>query len=303
MLSFIEKCTVLTQGTINLTKYAIILQGPYYKEYTKDVIQIFLDRNPEVAIIVSTYLYCVDQEQLDTHHGRLLYLFVKLPSPEEEPEFWRTNTRNQNCQILTSSIGLNYAKKIGIPFALKMRSDAFLGMPNVCQYLQNILSIHPPILLEKPRLNGRILVLDYCMIREENLSVFDYGFHNITDFMFFGHTEDLIQYFNARDDSVWNKGRGIKTGVFAECNISELWMEQVGIPSDTHLSELFGRYFAVASNLIVELWLKVWQPDLQRYLKEGKSYLEERHKRTWGKQVHITSQRWDELVELTLSRQ
>ncbi len=307
MTSFIDRCTEFTVGEIDRTKnyqYAFVVQGPYYEEYTPKVIKLFLERNSTAAVIVTTYLSRDSLEHARseslTHCGRLVYISVKLPLPEEEPDFWRTNRVNQNCQVLTSSIGLHYAHKLGIPMVMKIRSDAILGLHNVCKYLHENLIIPHPVRNnhEEIRLRGRIVVLDYCMIRDENLSVYDYGSYCVTDFMFFGYTEDLMYYFDARDGSLWDRGRGIKTGVFAECNLCEMWMQHIGILHSTELPELFGRYFAVASNMLVEfMWLKAWQPDLQRYLAEGKSYLQERHKMTWGRQVHVTYDRWIELVK------
>jgi hypothetical protein len=288
-------------GHINIERdwqYAIIIQGPYLC-HTDTVVRMFLERNLDTLIIVSTYIdqriRDIAESNVKNHAGRLIYISVRLPSRDTEPDFWRTNYWNQNCQILTSFVGLQFARDIGISFALKIRSDAFLGKKDVCSYMRETLLEKYPVRHEN--LQGRIVIPAYGKIKSEITVEPRVCMHDVPDFWFFGHIEDLLKYFDVRQGSKWDYGRGITMQFFPESNLAELWMRQVDIPSETTMEQLLGRYMIVADSMDIEfVWLGRWHPDLERYLREGHIYLklqyhaEERH---WKLVGH---DRWKEFV-------
>ncbi len=308
-----RECLNFSLGEIESARswqYAIVVQGPYIRGHTNKVVQLFLERNSNAIVIVSTYLpedsspeELLSQEEFQLVSGgpgRLVYLFLELPSRSLEPEFWRTNIWNQNSHRLSTFAGLRMANSMEIPFSLKIRSDAFLGKRNICEYLyESFVQAYPPIPhpdTRKPA--GRIVVGEYSKRRSENQHWPQICDHDISDFWFFGHTTDLMIYFEVRQGSQWNRGSGITTKTYPETNLAELWMKEMQIPLTMDLSEVMGRYMAVASSLEIEFnWLKRWHPDYQRYLKQGKTYLQANHEKEMRRWRLITQSKWQGYVK------
>lgn len=259
---------------------AIVLQGPYEQTITRRSIDIFLERNDSsVLVIVSTYLPSGTGREYffeELYHfgeGRLVFLICKVPPIVAE--FWRTNSQNQNLQRLSSFVGLEYAHSLGIEFSLKCRSDAFLGRSNVCEELRRQIEEYPLNLPEHiPRdqlgIKARIVVSEYSLYIQKHGSIFHIG-----DQWFFGHTTDLINYFDMTETSTWNGSLGISTKSCCETNMAICWMNNVGIPHRTiNFRELLARYFIVGSTNTLEfIWMKYRLFDYEQYMREGKKYI------------------------------
>lgn len=283
-------------------KYAVILQGPYHS-HTQNSVRMFLERNDpaSVLVIVCTYLPLEDQpmgtflspyeksiviDQEGPYVGRLIYQFVKLPSRTEYPEFWATNMeKNQNCQRLSTYAGLRLAENLSIPFVLKCRTDSFLGLPNVCDtLLQDYINkypllIHPEDEACREKIKGRIVTCDHNARNSEH--------EYISDFWYFGWTSDIMNLFTMKPGSAWNEGVGMSTGGNPEQNLIDCWKREVGIKKNYGASivELAARYFAVACSIKMEF---LWQErchNFDRYITEGKPYLEQVH---YGHYYHNT---------------
>lgn len=271
---------------------AVVLQGPWVPLHTERAIRVFLERNtPDVLVIVATYHppgcrtaddFLSDYEKnivlrhQGPHVGRLVYLFINEPSRETYPDFWRTNYWNQNLQRLSSFIGLRYAKNLGIPRALKCRADAFLGMSNVCGYLRTCLEelpVFPDKDFDSRRLLGRIVVSDYAVRQCDNVRSPSLGPHQIADLWFFGYTDDLMLYFDIREQSTWAGGAGISTACAVENNLTEQWMRDVGITTQDGAGELTARYMYICDRVEVEYVSPKAEHDYERYIREGKPYL------------------------------
>lgn len=320
-------------GTIDQSRKweaAIILQGPRV-ESTPIAIKVFLERNdPAVLLIVTTYLP-EDEHQGNTcvgsfltqfekdiiidnrgpNVGRLIYLFLRTPDKNEFPEFWKSNFHNQNSQRLSTFIGLQFAHDLGIEFALKCRADSFLGMTNVCRFMAErytkFVPVMPPPTIppKKIKLRGRITVNDINTVRQQDCTIL--GFHKqiypyrVCDFWFFGYTTDLMHYFDIREGSQWDEGRGISATLpEVETNMVTLWMKEIGIDKDVQLGELLARYLAVADSSEVEyLRMKPGAPTTGRfrdYERRGKNHLKQIQADLFG--FNMTShERWKQFVE------
>ncbi len=316
-----ETCIHATLGEPNPTmtwEAAIIIQGPYVKPHTERVISIFLERNPpNVLVIVSTYLppeemngdniigsflskyeTSILENSKSPNNGRLVYIFVRTPGHVDCPDFWKTNFLNQNRQRLTTFAGLQYAKHLSIPFALKCRSEAFLGLRNICKSLIRLVERYPLLLSQSspPNLEGRIVVSDFSRTQASNPRRQHLGEHHIADFWLFGHTDDMMNYFDMRSGSPWNGGKGINTCHDVEENLAECWMRNVNISRETKLKELAARYLIVVDSVDVEyVWLKRHH-SFEIYLERGRQYLAQcmnHYQREW---VLLHHQEWLELV-------
>lgn len=302
---------ILGKPAVRDWEAAIVIQGPYIKDITQTVIRTFLERNnPSVIIIVSTYgdpegkfLSDFERKQISEPECRLVYLLLELPSKEKYPEFWRTNSRNQNCQRLSTFMGLNYAKQLRVPLCLKCRADTFLGIREVCKYLESkYMNLYPVIphsrhSSELPR--RRIVISDHTKRRCDNMHFRELGDHFICDFWFFGETEDLLSYFDITSDSYWNEGSGIAVVDCSESHYAELWMKDLGLPSSMTLEELTARYMAVAESVPIEfVWMRRFH-DHRRYLREGLDYLNKIFLRDI--RFYLTHQIWLKNVEKLIS--
>lgn len=292
---------------------AVVFQGVYVKNRTRAAIDETLSRNSRILVIVSTYLPSDEEdgrrpigsflspfENACVASGILVFLFSTPPSENSAPNFWRTNSANQNLQRLTSFIGLRYAKQHGIDFCLKIRCDTFLGRQEVIEYLRREVETRfPPIPRDesKSKIRGRIVVTGQCTISD--LSVECPPFH-VRDHFFFGFTSDLLKFFDMTDQTKfgWRDGIGITTTV-PESDLTILWMKSLGIEAmDTR--ELLARYFVVEDASFVEQVRRVevggrvgdwWSVNLSRYLAEGAKYLEDFYSGEDRRKV-TTRQQW-----------
>lgn len=292
-----------TLGRMNkerIWQAAIILQGPRLAT-TAIAIREFLERNDTSTLLIVTTYLPVDEEKGDAfigsyltpfekqivideqgpHVGRLIYLFLKTPPREECPDFWRTNVWNQNLQRLSSFVGFEYAQSLGIEFCLKCRSDSFMGMRNVCQFLRQVLKQNPLMPgrgVYQPRMQDRLIVNDHNTLQLESGSPFlkVIGDYHVCDFWMFGRTADMMSFYEMRPGCEWNEGRGILTSTRPETHLVELWLRQIGIPpvSTLNLSEVVARYLVVQNSAEVEFVYLKFQ-DYGRYLRRGRGYLKQ----------------------------
>jgi hypothetical protein len=175
----------------------IVVQGPYHGEITSWVIQNMCERNNNILFVLATYLpedeksgknsigtfLCPFEKELITQ-GKLVCVFVDVPSKEKFPEFWQTNIMNQNLQRLTSYAGFKYAHDNGFKFGLKIRSDFFFLKENVLEHFKESLLKFPP--LDK-KMNKRICVGSHGTFNRDDLP-------HICDFWYFGHVADLLRF-------------------------------------------------------------------------------------------------------------
>lgn len=230
---------------------AIVIQGPYHEGLTMDIIRTFLSRNTNILVIVSTYtshaLTPFEKYMMD--EGVLVYITIHEP-PASYQDFWRTNRWNQNLQRLSSYIGLAYAQSLGIEFSLKIRSDMYLEKEDVVRYLKDKIEGIPVVPREVPswagmnppdEMKGRIAISGHATFNVSKNQPYPY---HIRDFWLFGHTTDLMRYFDITERSGWRWGAGMLTLLAPESNLAIRWMNDMNIiASDT--MELVARYFVI----------------------------------------------------------
>lgn len=253
----------------------IVIQGAYSPE-TKTVILEFLSRNPNVLIICSTYPSARDSisdgEKALVEAGLLVFLFVTEPPQDLWPYFWETNHANQNLQRLSSYVGLEYARMLGIEFSLKIRSDTFLGKKEVIRYFKEQLETYPAQTQIAPsEVKSRIVVSGQGTITTPG---FWAPFH-VRDHWYFGHTEDLVKFFDISSESSWADGTGVAISC-PESAMTCVWMKDLGITAiDTR--DLLARYFIIEDAAEIEqvrlTQTQYWTLDYHKYKSEGIPYL------------------------------
>lgn len=324
MFSVEKTCLESTLGdlaTDRVWSAAVVLQGPHMGIHTQRTVQIFLERNiSSVLLVVATYRPDSERfvgdflsdfekeivlEKKGPHVGRLIYLFVRTPTPEEAPDFWRTNQMNQNRQRLTTFVGLRFVDGLGIRLSLKCRTDAFLGRRDVCRYLNDKFLEKFPI-TERPcgpravgdKLRKRMVICENTQIQSDRPQL-QIGNSYISDFWFFGETRDLLIYFDIRETSGWNNGSGMcAINISPEANMAVDWMKAVGIAQDVFTPELLARYFAVADTVDVEfIWQKHWHFNYEYYLINGRAEAAKGQKLERAWLPSGTHERWLGFVE------
>lgn len=269
--------------------YAIVLQGRYTPEWTEKSIHTFLQKNAElnILIIVSVFESDLTRSTISAKKwdsDKVVYLVIPEPSRELFKEFWANNCVNQNLQRLSSGIGIKFAESLGIPLCLKIRSDAFFAKFNSCKYLYDECMKNFPVVQNpgKPHrhvnLKGRIVIADHA---RRNWHVD--GHHFICDHWLFGFTEDLMKFFEIeKGKTVWDEGRGIKGYGFAETNLTQVWMKDLGIePFSSGILELSARFMAIAGMVELEFFCqKHW--DYKESQRRGKPFLEQIFRHYYG---------------------
>lgn len=314
------KRIVGTPAAGRLWQAAVVIQGPYYKEYTKIVIDQTLFRNPDVLIILSTYLlpeeetgqkplgsFLSDTERELVNAGYVILVLIKAPTQEECPDFWRTNSLNRNLQRLTSFAGLRHAHFLGIEFSLKLRSDVFLGRHGLIRHLRREVETEFPL---KPRsgfegrMKGRIVVSGQGTITDPRTWVPD-PFH-VRDHWYFGYTSDLLRFFDITDRSSWKNGSGL-TAHNPESSMTQLWIKDLGLVVDTP-GELVARYMITEDAVFVEQIRLAprppgWMFDYTRYLREGIGYLNQVYSRADTPCCVTSHATWAKFYEELLRRE
>lgn len=282
---------------------AIVIQGPHHGDLTRDIIRTFLGRNNNVLIIVVTYgnpiLSPFERYMMDD--GVLVYITIREP-PESYTDFWLTNRWNQNLQRLSSYIGLNYAHSLGIEYSLKIRSDMCLEKEDVLRYLRSQIDsipINPRVNPEwaamppQEEMKGRIAITGHGTLKASFNNPYPY---HIRDFWLFGHTTDLMRYFDITERSGWRWGAGMLTLLAPESNLAIRWLDDMHITVGDTL-ELVARYFVICDPQDVEA------QRLNTKIMTYQDYSEERKKGPvlqWVTETDpervITREKWESLL-------
>lgn len=271
-------------------RMAVVVQGPYLIGGTSFIIREYLERNRDAAVIASTYVpapYTVPEErgsfltpyELEAvDSGRLVFLFLRLPTQEEEPAYWQTNRTNQNSQRLTSFCGLQEVSRQGIEYSLKTRGDLLLGHKDLMEFFLDqgvdVIPIIPGPRDSPQSMKSRIVVSAANTFYRPVI----YGYHTpsfpiyVSDFFYFGHTSDLLTFFDMRDGSYWDRGRGMcNENEPPESNLTLTWMRAQGIRAEGTM-DLIARYFILVEPEISEQF-RTCCHDQKVYMERGMDYL------------------------------
>jgi hypothetical protein len=259
------------------------------------VLRQFVEKNPGVLIVLCTYETELSEwEENLVEQGALVVITIVEP-PKSDIVFWQGNYANQNLQRLTSYVGLQYVAKRGIPYALKIRTDVFLGMREVVKYLVRLMDAYP-LTSHDVNMMGRIVVSSHStMSRPEVVDRF--APYHIRDHWYFGFTRDLLRFFDMSTESSWSGGAGIQC-CSPESSLTIVWMKDLGIQVKD-VRELLGKYFIVEDYYVVEQCRtrvtggeERWVTNLAEYEKRRATYLIEHMKRVELPLLFTTHTEW-----------
>ena len=172
--------TQVADELLNTPRCAIVLQGPVVRKYdfTLETVRLYEKTYPGLTIIVSTW-EDEDPRYLDLirHAGAHVVLNAK-------PTYF--GIWNINLQIVSARSGIAHAKKLGIPYTIKSRTDQRMYERNALETLHNLVSYFPPA-----RWTGLRKRFILCPM------AYKYYDGYFPDMFMFGDTDDLLEYWSA----------------------------------------------------------------------------------------------------------
>lgn len=254
---------------------AVVIQGPLITKnnFTVETIKLYKKTfSPTTKLIVSTWSDC-DQNIITTL--RAMGVVVLL---NDKPK--QSGIGNINLQISSTKSGIQEAKKSGVNYILKTRTDIRMYAPNIESYLYAACTMYP--VSKEYSQEKRIVAF--------SLNTYKYRPYSISDLTLFGTLHDMEKYFNVPEDTrtaphfkdigSWSNGR------FCEVYLSTHFLENIGRKLSYTLEDswkVYAEHFCVVDSNSVELfWYKYtyWE----EYRDLGYAYMknnQELHFREW----------------------
>lgn len=226
---------------------AIIIQGPIIRErsFTLETVKTYIKIFPGTHIIISTWSNenMLEFEDLDIE--------ILLNEKPEQP-----GISNINYQIVSTYNGLMAAKKLNVAYLLKTRTDQRIYNEKSITYFKDLLRIFPINRGLGPK--GRIIITD--------MNTFKYRPYSVSDFMLFGFTEDVINYWDTkRDTRTINKYEYKNVLEWSQLRLCEVFLsanyfEKLGEKLNWSMSDSWQKYvnyFCIADRATIDLyWFK-----------------------------------------------
>ena len=247
-------------------KIGIIIQGNIGKNFNflKETLKIYEKIFPKTLIIVSTWKSEDQKKILNLQKENIKILFNEEPTGP--------SPGNIDHQIISTFNGLTLAKKLGVEFCLKQRTDCRINKSNAFSYLISLIK-HFPVEKNKPKLKGRII--------STSLNTTKYRLFNLSDFLLFGYVDDLLIYFDKTSylDSLKKYNFGNKpcfiddTPVVSEIFLCARYLKEINNQINWNLDfwwKSLKEYFCIIDAMSLDLiWLKY---DWEFEYRYSKSY-------------------------------
>jgi hypothetical protein len=162
---------------------AIIIQGSIYgiKTFVIETIKLYKKLFSKTTIILSIWNDEIDSNFLSICKELQIEIII---NKKVKTLF------NTNLQIISTSSGLDLAKKLNKKFTLKTRTDCRIYKKNSIQQMKNLLKIFP-LDMKFNFLKNRIIS---CSIDTRK-----YRVYGLSDILMFSLTDNLINYFKNED--------------------------------------------------------------------------------------------------------
>ena len=162
-------------------KFAIIIQGQIGNMYKflNETLKIYNKIFPDTLIIISTWDR-EDKEKISKFINKNTHVIFNETLDYKSPG----NTDNQ---IISTYNALIYAKKNGIEYCIKQRTDFRINKNNIKSYLISLIKTFP-LTKKNDFIKSRIIIT--------SLGTFKYRLFSASDFFLFGNIEDLLLYFD-----------------------------------------------------------------------------------------------------------
>jgi len=165
---------------------AIVLQGPLHREndFTVETVRRYRTNFPHAPIVVSTWN---DQRGPDTERLEALDAVVVTQDP---PAF--RGVQNANLQMLSATLGVQEAARLGATYVLKSRTDQRAYSERLLGLLRSAVDQYP-IGRDGGSQRQRVIAL--------SLNSFAYRMYGVSDMFTFGLVEDVRRYWDGTLDT------------------------------------------------------------------------------------------------------
>lgn len=165
-------------------KIGIILQGPYIKKnnFTRETLKRYRKSFPKSILILSTW----SVPDSDKYFLKNIDIEIII---NKKPEYF--GIANVNLQIVSTKAGIQMAKKIGVEYVLKSRTDQRIYNPNFLNHLICLLDAFPI----------SHSFQQYFRLVACSLNTFKLRMYGISDMFLFGHIHDMNLYWNVPLDN------------------------------------------------------------------------------------------------------
>ena len=166
----------------------IVIQGPLNKQnnFSLQTIKFLKRKYPNVFMVLSTWEGEDEESLLILKELGVKCIKSKLPK--------NIGIKNINLQIFSSKVGLEFLKKSGCKYALKMRTDQSLNESNdFIGFFLNILTQFYHKNLNEYPLNKKLII--------SSLNTFKNRYYGVSDMLMFGEIEDMEKYWTPKFDT------------------------------------------------------------------------------------------------------
>lgn len=173
---------------------AIVMQGPVKerRKFTLETLAWYKKAFPGAQLILSTW-----NGQDPAVHRACAELGVTLITSEPMSG---GQTRNLWRQVTTTLAGINAAKKLGVTFVLKVRTDQRIYSAEALDYMKAVIHFHPP--KTNPMVRGRIVF--------PSVNSFVNRPQGASDFLQFGHLSDMEVFWTSVGNYPLEEGLSIE---------------------------------------------------------------------------------------------
>lgn len=166
------------------SKNAIIIQGPFVKDVTVQVVKSYAMNYPDDFIILSTWQETSEQDLKEIIPYVDEVVLTKIP---DSP-----GAQNRNYQIASTVAGLSKARELGMDIALKARTDIMTFTNDIFERWEECQELYDCSASNVYGLKGRIIIPD--MFTRKHL------LYHVSDLIMCGYVDDLLTYWNVPQD-------------------------------------------------------------------------------------------------------
>ena len=188
---------------------AVVMQGPLKKEdaFTEETLRLYRATFPGAQLILSTW---ENEDSAALRRIEELGVTVIKNSLPKNPGPYHVN-----YQIKSTVAGLEEAKRLGVSFAMKTRTDNRYCASNAGDYLYGLWKSFP--VQDGVSRKGRLLILD--------LVTRLYVPHHAADIMMFGHIDDMHSYWSLPPSNAQKPLNGMRVlGDLREDYVPEVYL-------------------------------------------------------------------------------
>ena len=250
-------------------KVAIVMQGPIVTKdnFTYETLKIYRKRFPKISLILSTW-----DEYSKDELSKFKTINVEIII-NSKPDY--SGIANINFQIESTKNGILKAKKLGLKYCLKTRTDQRIYRHDFILFFLSLLDIFK---IKNKDLRKRLII--------SSLNTYKYRLYGVSDMLMFGHIDDMLKYWNVSFDNRLLKDVkiGISSLEYSKARICEVYLCTEFLKKINHCIDftledswrVLANYFCVVDSKSIDLfWFKYARWNEERRYQNMKRKLDE----------------------------